>query len=164
LFPNNYPEMTDNLIKSVEKYLGLFGSKDSFTTENALTAMRYHYQDIRMTDFYLNAFPNEEFILSFDYLSISIYTKAFNYLKICFIRSFKFLNDTETVKIELELDFENIKDDSKYENWIELSKNDLAKDELLHENKINEIENDIFFKKVKNQVPIKYALKINYDV
>lgn len=156
--------MTENLIKSVEEYLDLFGSKDSFTTENALTAMRYHYQDIRMTDFYLNSFPNEEFILSFDYFSISIYTKAFNYLKICFIRSFKFLNDTETVKIELELNFENIKDDSRYENWIELNKDDLTKEKLLHENKIKEIENDMFFKKVKDQVPTKYELKINFDV
>jgi hypothetical protein len=103
--------MNSLLIKSVEEYLNLFGSKDNFTAHNDVEAILYHYKDIRMVDFYLNEFPKESFILSYDTLDIDLYTKGYNYIRLSLQRAFKFFDDSdETIQIRLELHFEDLTD------------------------------------------------------
>lgn len=151
----------DKLLKeSIEEYLNLFDSKNDFITKNAFKAILYHYQEVKMVDFYLDINPNELLILSYDRLHITISTKSLNYLQIIFTRSFRFNNDDDNIQIIFELHFEKIKDDSCYDKYFELS---ISEDDFIYENTIKNFKNDSFYKQVKNHKPSNYSLRINYD-
>jgi len=161
-----FPYRIDKLlIQSVEEYLDLFGSKDNFTPQNAVAAMIYHYIDIRMVDFYLNVYRKDFFILSYDKLSISIGTNSSNYLCLSLVRSFKFEdNSDEMIEIHLDLHFEDIIDNSRYSNYISLSRLRLSDEDESYEKEIDKITDDIFYKQIVNRIPTKFDLYLNYNV
>ena len=148
------------LTESVEQYLDLFDSKDNFITDNAFKAMLHHYLEVKMVDFYLKVNPNDIFILQYDNLGISVTTKSYNYLRIMFQRFLKFNNEDDQVQIRLELYFENIKDDSRYDEYFELSTSD--NDEIFEDN-INFLERDYFYNRAKKMKPTRYNLLVHYD-
>lgn len=152
--------MGNFLIQSVEKYLDLFGSKDNFTAENALNAILYHYQDIRMVDLYSSNCPNDTFILDFDDLYISMRDKAFDFVVMDFTRRFKFYDDDifDVTKIRFVLYFEDIKGELIYDDSFELNHQD---EESIYYQKIEDIKENKEYKKVKNLRPSKYELWIN---
>jgi hypothetical protein len=78
-------------IKSIEYYLELFGSKESFTLKNAVEAFIYQYQEVNAIDFIPDRFRNEIVMLLDNELLISI---AFhNYLRIDITRRFSYSGD-----------------------------------------------------------------------
>lgn len=164
LFDLRNLSVIDNLhIKSVKEYLDLFGSKNNFTAQVAVDAMLYHYKDIRMVDFYLSVFPKESFILSYDALFISLTTKGYNYVNLRLERDFKFFDGSdETIEIRLELHFEDLKDDTSYDNYISLSR--FSDEEEDDEDALSTITDDAYYKLIANEIPSKYELFINYNV
>lgn len=152
--------MNKLLTESIEEYLDLFDSKDDFITKNAFKAMLHHYLEVKMIDFYLKVNPNELLILSYDYLGISITTKSLNYLQINFRRTFRFDNDHDEIQIRLELHFENVKNDSMYDEYFKLSIED---DDDIFEEHINRLKKDSFYKQVKNLKPTNYYLLVHCD-
>ncbi|MCD0480108.1 hypothetical protein LPB90_16840 [Chryseobacterium sp. LC2016-29] len=148
------------LIESIEKYLDLFDSKDDFITENAFKAMLHHYLEVKMVDFYLKVNPNDMFILRYDNLGISVTTKSYNYLRIEFQRAFRFDNEEDAIQIRLELHFENISDNSRYDEYFELSTSD---SDNIFEDRINSLMEDLFYKQVTKMKPTHYGLLVHYD-
>jgi hypothetical protein len=156
----NYNRDENLLVTSVLEYLDLFGSKNNFTTQNAVTAFLYHYKDIRMNEFYLNIYRDEDFILSYDSFDICLSTEAYNYLHILLSRRFKFDNSDETIQLRFSLYFEDIADFSHYSNSIKFSReNDHEEDYDL-----SEITNDKFYKLVEKSKPTKYEIYVYPDV
>ncbi|MFY7815258.1 MAG: hypothetical protein ACOVRK_08730 [Chryseobacterium taeanense] len=148
------------LTESVEQYLNLFDSKDNFITDNAFKAMLHHYLEVKIVDFYLKVNPSYIFILQYDNLGISVTTKSYNYLRIMFQRFFKFNNEDDQIQIRLELYFENIKDDSMYDEYFEFSITD--NDEIFEDNIIC-LEKDHFYNRAKKMKPTSYSLLVHYD-
>ncbi len=152
----------NEVTKTVEYYLDLYGIKDNFTVENALDAMLSHYQEVKMPELYLDINPNEDYILLYDRLSISIYSKSQNYIELSFSRNFMFEHDyPEETQIRLQLHFENEKDNSRNENYVEIDNRDGNE---INEEKINSIKEDKFYQQIKNLTPTKYELYVHYDI
>lgn len=117
-----------------------------------------------MVDFYLNLYPKETFLLSFDYLDINLFGDYKSNLHFSFMRSFKFCDDTdETIEIRFKMLFDSIKCDSKYSNYISLNELDLINNENEHENLIENFKNDSFYIMIKNEKPSTFVLRINYN-
>lgn len=155
----------DLLIESVNDYLELFSSKIDFTAENAFDVMVSHYKEVKMTDFFLVLYPQENFILSFDSLYISLCNDYKNCLSLSFMRAFKFRDDTdETIAIRFNLNFDSVDCHSYYSRNIELRADDLKTDENLYEKLIESFKSEALYGKIRDTKPDNFELNINYNV
>lgn len=173
-------QATDALITSVTHYFDLFDYNKIPTAKNALNAMLYHFKDVLMTDFYLELFPKETFILRRDTLHISLKPEKHyvvdknisdnhtgqlqDFQVLEFMRNFKFDDITdETIEIRLSLYFPFHKDTIKHpETHISLDKYSSTTDDWDLE--ISKINTHPWMQIHKNILIFDSKLYINYNV
>jgi hypothetical protein len=148
------------LEKTVNEYLEAFNAHEKFTPENVINAFYYFYRDINISSLFFENDPENDYIISSDDLYITITSQFYNYYFMSAKRGFHFSGAEETIWFGYKMYFEEMETDENIAAAARLDK--MKKGD--YDNELNEFLKNPHYLKIKDQIPTKIELYVNYDV
>ncbi len=148
------------LQNTLDEYLEAFNAHQRCTPENVINAFYYFYRDINIANLFFENNPENDYLLNNDRLYISLIRDFCNYYFLEINRVFHFSDAVETIWFGYQLYFE---EDKITENIFE----EAVFDKMRNPNYGNELEKFLespHYLKLKDKIPTKVELYINYDV